>query len=113
MKGGTQGKELIRPKLEDIVRFFTFVKRNKQTGCWHWMGARDKYGYGKFRLGRHMEKAHRVSYAIFHGRVEAKIDVHHICYNTFCVNPDHSQALSRADNVADGNKNRNGNVVPF
>ena len=55
-----------------LQRFKTKVQRfeekfeiNKETGCWEWIAAKDKGGYGKFDHG----KANRASYEIYKGEI--------------------------------------------
>lgn len=41
---------------------------NEESGCWEWIAAKDKSGYGKFSIGHsHWEKATRISYEIYKG----------------------------------------------
>lgn len=57
-------------------------------GCHRWIACkRGKRGYGGFQIGYRLYAAHRVAYAWKNGDVST--DLHHICENEWCVNPDH------------------------
>jgi hypothetical protein len=80
--------------------------------CWLWMGARLKSGYGRMNVmtpaGEHFATlAHRVSYRAFKGGETYEKDVHHVCGNRSCVNPEHLQVMSHRENCATGRR-RNG-----
>jgi hypothetical protein len=76
-----------RPTVE--ARFWSKVKKADGDSCWEWTGARQKNGYGSFRLGDSNTSAHRASYIINVGPVSADIFVCHKCDNPPCVRPDH------------------------
>jgi Rieske Fe-S protein len=75
------------------------------SGCWEWQGTTDAKGYasvttgsrvdGTYRTGRRL---HRVLFEELHGEL-GDLTVDHLCFNTSCVNPDHLQALTAADNT--------------
>jgi hypothetical protein len=78
-----------------------------ESGCWEWMGARRKNGYGKIELvldGISAQLAtHRVSAAIFHGLplAERKALSMHKCDNPPCFNPDHLMIGNNSLNMRD------------
>ena len=45
-------------------RFWHFVDKCGDNGCWLWTGYRDKDGYGSVRTPKTKLRAHRVSYQI-------------------------------------------------
>ena len=53
----------------------------------------DPLGYG--HKGRAL--AHRVAYEQANGPIPPKHDIHHLCENPSCVNPDHLVALTRRE----------------
>jgi len=70
-----------------------------ETGCWVWQRGTDGHGYGAKYNGDGMEKAHRVYYAQTKGEIPDGWDLHHICENRLCVNPDHLQPLPREEHM--------------
>lgn len=73
------------------------------TGCWLWMAALSKYGYGK--IGNEGERrtipAHRASYLLHVGPIPAGLFVCHACDVRHCVNPDHLWLGDAGDNARD------------
>jgi hypothetical protein len=74
--------------------------------CWPWAGAVDTRGYGHFRDGRRIVRAHRAAYEHHYGPIECGEGHHgqvvmHKCDNRLCCNPSHMKLGSHADNMAD------------
>lgn len=88
----------MRPTFEQ--RFWSKVQ--KTDGCWLWIGARDRKGYGVIGIGASkMFKAHRMSLELSGIPVPATDLVLHRCDVPGCVNPAHLFLGTTQDNVRD------------
>ena len=72
------------------------------SGCWEWLGATWKRGYGKFTTGSRRVSAHRWGYEQMVGPVPAGHELDHLCRNHACVNPDHLEPVTHLVNVRRG-----------
>jgi hypothetical protein len=70
------------------------------TGCWEWQLAKNAAGYGIEGRGL----AHRVVWEERNGPVPEGHDLHHVCENKGCVNPDHVEPLTRAAHYRRGGR---------
>ena len=87
----------MRETLKD--RFESKVLRT--AGCWEWIAAKTRAGYGKLGIGGHdggWGFAHRISYEIFVGPISAGMEIDHKCRNTSCVNPAHLEEVTPQEN---------------
>jgi len=85
---------------ELVARFD--AKWEKGDGCWLWTAGKYAQGYGSFRIGEKMYKAHRLSFSRSIGRplLEGE-SVLHSCDVRNCVNPSHLRIGTYADNAHD------------
>lgn len=73
-----------------------------ENGCWLWMGARNKGGYGALWLDGEVKYTHRVVGVVFLALDEDSGQyVLHNCDTRACCNPSHLRLGSHADNMAD------------
>lgn len=77
-------------------------KVHSEGGCWLWIAAKDRAGYGVFGLGARTEgtrRAHIVAYEALVGIVPAGKMLDHQCRNKSCVNPAHLLPATRSENA--------------
>lgn len=84
------------------------------NGCWEIDGAHFKSsnspvkGYGAMSYRGKAWPAHRLSYFLHHGTIDAKLDCMHACDYPPCVNPAHLSLGTRKQNIRDAIKRRRG-----
>lgn len=72
------------------------------AGCWEFQGALNHGGYGIAQRGGRGEgtdRTHRIVYRARVGPIEPGATIDHLCGNTRCVNPEHLEQVSRAENT--------------
>lgn len=77
------------------------IKVDKTIDCWLWTAKKSRIGYGVFRLSGKMQSAHRVSWMIYKGSIDAGKCVLHTCHNRACVKPGHLYLGTQQDNAND------------
>lgn len=86
-----------------------------ESGCWNWVKASFKGGYGRISISGKICAAHRVSYTLSHGEIGEDLCVLHKCDNPRCINPDHLFVGTQMENMLDKCKkgrHRNGRNDP-
>jgi len=68
------------------------------TGCWIWARNKSLDGYGLIRRSGKQQTAHRLFYERAFGQVPAGYELDHLCQNRSCVNPDHMEPVTHAEN---------------
>ena len=97
-KNSISGESLTR---EVRMRFASNVHISV-SGCHEWQRALNRQGYGRFKLNGVMLLAHRVAFAIANDGLGISGVLDHLCRNRSCVNPDHLELVSQAENTARG-----------
>lgn len=82
---------------ERIETFWRMVE--KTSTCWNWTGCKKPTGYGQLRCNGKARAAHRISFTIHFGPIPFGGEILHKCDNPSCVNPDHLEIGTHADNM--------------
>lgn len=70
-----------------------------ESGCWLWTGYKHADGYGLVKVDGKNRLAHRVVYEMLVGPVPEGLELDHLCRVRACVNPDHVEPVTHAENM--------------
>jgi hypothetical protein len=83
----------------DVIERFRAGVRLADWGCLEWVGTRTGT-YGKVRVNGRTVPAHRVAWMMRHYReIPTGLVIDHLCCNKSCVNADHLEAVTDAENI--------------
>lgn len=68
------------------------------TGCFIWMGHRDRKGYGKAYHQGQARLVHRLAYETSVGPIPEGLALDHLCSSPPCLNVDHLEPVTTAEN---------------
>jgi len=87
---------MLSPEIEELI------SPEPNTGCWLWLGSVTYKDYGKLMVNRKNRPAHRLVYEQLVGPIPEGLTIDHLCRVRSCVNPDHMEPVTAAENVLRG-----------
>ena len=76
--------------------------RGYESPCWIWQGSLGTNGYAKICRGGKTHSGHRWMYERHRGPIPAALVIDHLCRVRSCVNPDHLEPVTNAENLRRG-----------
>lgn len=97
----TPVKEYLDPNVSLPEHLENLSMPEPNTGCHLWMWVKRGPDYGGLSVGGVKYYAHRLSYELRHGPFSLELKVRHKCDTPLCVNADHLELGTQADNIRD------------
>lgn len=78
-----------------------FAKIDFSGDCWQWTGIVTPEGYGTISRGSNRGGigAHRAVWELLVSPIPPGLQYDHLCFNRGCVNPDHGEVVTAAENI--------------
>ena len=89
--------------LSPVVRVFSRIENDTDTGCWNYTGQLDGGGYGVLNLRKGKSKwgikVHRLMWEHYNGPIPKGMFILHQCDNRRCCNPAHLRPGTHQENM--------------
>ena len=85
-------------------RLWKFIEPEPNSGCWLWVGASDKNGYGRVSIKSRAVWAHRATYEHYIKPIPPTMVLDHRCRQPSCVNPSHLRIVTRKQNALENSE---------
>ncbi len=96
-----------RKRLYLDERSYTIEDRGHRTPCWIWAGKPNGDGYGIYSRGDGGSTlAHRRMFEKHRDLIPGSMQIDHLCRVRLCVNPDHFEIVTNAENQRRGARAR-------
>jgi len=87
-----------------IDTVFSKIVSSSYGECQEWTGPLKKNGYGQITLTISTNQtknfyAHRLIYKLTKGEIPDGMEIHHVCWNRKCVNPEHLTVVTHMENM--------------
>lgn len=73
-------------------------------GCWLWQGAVSTQGYARMSVRRKTVSVHALVYEAKYGPIAEGLEFDHVCRVRQCINPDHLEPVTSAENTRRGER---------
>lgn len=83
-------------------RFRAKMEPCPMSGCWLWTDLVTTAGYGRLWNGERVVAAHRWAFERYAGPIPEGLQLDHLCRVRVCVNPDHLEVVTTAENTRRG-----------
>lgn len=87
---------------KDWARLKRTVNVKKLGDCWEWTAGLNREGYVNIHRDGRQQRGHRYFYETLVGPIPPKLDLDHLCRIRKCVNPRHTEPVTRQVNILRG-----------
>jgi hypothetical protein len=94
---GIELQELLPPHIRGGI------VNDPERGCWLWSKSKDSDGYGWASLNDKTYQVHRLVWRLLRGEPTRGLVIDHLCRVRHCVNPEHMELVTSAENLRRGN----------